>query len=154
MVIVMVLPFWMLKNLQVRRRQKAALAFIFSFAMFCIILDILRTVQALRSKQALYTVLELNLNVMIACLPTYRALLNMEHLRKFSLISRFSSWASSKASFGKNSYGKNDTWESKDSEGHSLGSSGSLSSTNRDYPARYVFVGRPEHLHRLTAHSE
>ena len=76
-VIIMALPMWMIKDLKMDIRQKAGLAFIFSIAMFCVALDILRVVEALASNQALYTVLEINMVVIISCLPTYRSLLSM-----------------------------------------------------------------------------
>ena len=72
---VMALPFWMLKDLKIKARQKMGLAFIFSLATFIVALDILRTVQAAADNQALYTVLEINFAVIVSCLPTYRALL-------------------------------------------------------------------------------
>ena len=97
----MALPLWQLKQLRVKLSQKIALAFVFSVAMICVILDIVRTVEAIDSNQALYTVLEINFVVIIFCLPTYRALLSLgqqERSRKPSQYSSgsrpsvFSSW--------------------------------------------------------------
>lgn len=70
------LPLWMLKDLKVQKYQKVGLAFIFSLATVCVVLDIVRTAEALASNQALYTILEINFVVIISCLPTYRVLLN------------------------------------------------------------------------------
>ena len=97
----MALPLWQLKQLRVKLSQKIALAFVFSVAMICVILDIVRTVEAIDSNQALYTVLEINFVVIVSCLPTYRALLSLgqqERSRKPSQYSSgsrpsmFSSW--------------------------------------------------------------
>ena len=72
----------MLKDLKVQTYQKMGLAFIFSLAIVTIVLDIVRTVEALASNQALYTILEINFAVIISCLPTYRALLNIGQQRR------------------------------------------------------------------------
>ena len=97
----MALPLWQLKELHVKLRQKIALAFVFSVALICVILDIVRTVEAIHSNQALYTVLEINFVVIVSCFPTYRALLSLgqqERSRKPSQYSSgsrpsvFSSW--------------------------------------------------------------
>ena len=77
----MALPLWMLKDLKVQIYQKIGLAFIFSLAIVCVVLDIVRTAEALKSNQALYTILEINFVVIISCLPSYRALLNMSQPR-------------------------------------------------------------------------
>ena len=74
-VAVMVLPLWMLRTLQLQKRQKTGLAFVFSLATFTVILDILRTAMAVQQQQALYTVLEINFAVVVSCLPTFQALL-------------------------------------------------------------------------------
>jgi hypothetical protein len=76
-VFIMALPLWMIRDLRMKARQKIALAFIFSLATFCIALDILRVVEALASNQNLYTVLEINMVVIISCLPTYGTLLTI-----------------------------------------------------------------------------
>ena len=74
-VAVMVLPLWMLRTLQLQKRQKAGLAVVFSLATFTVVLDILRTAMAVQQQQALYTVLEINFAVIVSCLPTFQALL-------------------------------------------------------------------------------
>lgn len=74
---VMALPFWILRDLKIGMSQKLGLAFIFSFAFVCVALDIVRVVEAISQNQALYTVIEINLVVVISCLPTYRALLSI-----------------------------------------------------------------------------
>ena len=68
----------MLRELKVRTRQKLGLAFIFSLATFTVVLDIVRTVEAVQGNQDLYTILELNFNVIVSCLPSYRALLKVD----------------------------------------------------------------------------
>ena len=73
----MTLPFWMLKDLKIPIPQKLGLAFIFSVALFCVALDIVRVIDAVSQNQALYTVIEINSVVVISCLPTYHALLNI-----------------------------------------------------------------------------
>ena len=73
---IMALPLWMIRPLNMKLQQKIALAFVFSIAIFCVALDILRVVEALASNQALYTVLEANMVVIISCLPSYGTLLS------------------------------------------------------------------------------
>ena len=73
----MALRFWMLRDLKVDMSQKLGLAFIFSFAIVCVALDIVRVIEAVSGNQALYTVIEINLVVVISCLPTYRTLLTI-----------------------------------------------------------------------------
>ena len=80
----MALPFWMLRDLKVGTSQKLALGFIFSFATVCVALDIVRVVEAISQNQALYTIIEINLVVVISCLPTYRTLLTVRQRRKSS----------------------------------------------------------------------
>lgn len=79
---IMALPFWMLKDLKIAMSQKLGLAFIFSFAIVCVALDIVRVVEAVSQNQALYTVIEINLVVVISCLPTYRSLLSIRQRKK------------------------------------------------------------------------
>lgn len=88
----MALPFWMLKDLKITKYQKLGLAFIFSLAGFCVALDIARTVQAVAQNQALYTILEINFAVIISCLPTYRALLNISQQRTSYRPSKLFTW--------------------------------------------------------------
>ena len=107
----MALPLWRLKDLQVGKAQKASLAFIFSFAFVCVALDILRTVEAVANNPALYTVLEINFVVIISCLPTYRAVLNLTETRKLSWLYKLSNSKSAGGSF---------PLESKDGEGSGL----------------------------------
>ena len=78
----MALPFWILKDLKVGMSKKLGLAFMFSFAIVCVALDIVRVVEAVSQKQALYTVIEINLVVIISCLPTYRTLSNIRQRNK------------------------------------------------------------------------
>lgn len=79
---IMALPFWMLRELKIGTPQKLGLAFIFSFATVCVALDIVRVVEAVSQHQALYTVIEINLVVVMSCLPTYRTLLNIRQRNK------------------------------------------------------------------------
>ena len=90
----MALPLWMLKGLQIHKFQKLGLAFIFSLAIVCVALDILRTAEALASNQALYTVLEINFVVIVSCLPTYRALLNIGQQGRSGKASQYNSGGS------------------------------------------------------------
>ncbi len=78
----MALPLSILRDLKISMSQKLGLAFIFSFAIVCVALDIVRVVEAVSQNQALYTVIEINLVVVISCLPTYRTLLNIGQLYK------------------------------------------------------------------------
>ena len=87
----MALPFWMLGDLKIGMPQKLGLAFIFSFALVCVALDIVRVVEAVSQNQALYTVIEINLVVVISCLPTYRTLLN---IRQRSMSRQSHTWRS------------------------------------------------------------
>ena len=82
----------MLKDLKITKYQKLGLALIFSLAGFCVTLDIVRTVQAIAGKQTLYTILETNCVVIISCLPTYRALLNIGQQRTSYRPSKLSTW--------------------------------------------------------------
>ena len=78
----MALPFWMIRDLKVGMSQKLGLAFIFSLAIVCVAFDIVRVVEAVSGNQALYTAIEINLVVIISCLPTYRTLLSIGQRRK------------------------------------------------------------------------
>ncbi|MCJ1282711.1 hypothetical protein MMC26_002036 [Xylographa opegraphella] len=100
---IMALPLWMLKGLKMKMSQKLGLIFVFSFALFIVALDILRTVEAIWGNQILYTILEINFAVIISCLPTFRSLLNMNQARKSSRSGagssrHFSNWSRSKGS--------------------------------------------------------
>lgn len=66
----------------------------FSLAIFCVALDIVRVVEAVNQNQALYTIIEINFVVIISCLPTYRALLGMDQRRKLSRPSTNYPWRS------------------------------------------------------------
>lgn len=89
---VMALPLWMIKDLKITRSQKIGLALIFSLAGFCVVFDIVRTVESLAQQQALYTVLEINLFVIVSCLPTYRALLNIGRQLSSNRPTKLSNW--------------------------------------------------------------
>lgn len=91
---VMALPWWMLKNLKVNKFQKTGLAFVFSVALFCVALDITRTIQAIAHKQAIYTILEKNLVVVVSCLPTYRSLAGICKRHKSRRTAGSSAWRS------------------------------------------------------------
>lgn len=135
-VTVMALPLWMLKDLKIHLRHKVALAFIFSLALVCIILDILRTVQALRSQQALYTVLEINLNVIISCLPTYRALLSVQQLRTVRQARKLQPPTSNETSSR-----RSHPWERKDIEADPLKSESRFHMTAADHQITGDLVG-------------
>ena len=84
----------MIKDLKIIRPQKIGLAFIFSFALVCVALDIVRTVEAVAQHQALYTIIEINLVVIISCLPIYRTLLNIFERTKSTRPPKTSAWTS------------------------------------------------------------
>ncbi len=88
----MALPLWMVKKLKITTSQKLGLVLIFSLAIFCIALEILRIIEALVHQQALFTILEVNFFVIISCLPTYRALLNIDRQRLLYRPSKLSTW--------------------------------------------------------------
>ncbi|MCJ1475159.1 hypothetical protein MMC13_003819 [Lambiella insularis] len=81
---IMALPLWMLKGLKLRIPQKIGLAFVFSFGLVIVALDILRTVEAVIGNQILYTLLEANFSVIISCLPTFRSILSLNCGRRGS----------------------------------------------------------------------
>ena len=83
--------------------QKMGLIFVFSFALFIVALDVLRTVEAIWGNQILYTILEINFAVIISCLPTFRSVLNMKQARKSKRSGagsshQFSLWSRTKGS--------------------------------------------------------
>ena len=88
----MILPLFMVWNLQLRQSQKAILACIFSLAFVVAIFDILRTVESLESGTfsgvALWSSLEVTIAVIVASLPLYRVLLTSKGRK--SLLSRSS----------------------------------------------------------------
>ncbi|KAL8797266.1 MAG: hypothetical protein Q9195_000419, partial [Heterodermia aff. obscurata] len=91
---IMALPWWMIKDLKIDRFQKIGLALLFSVAIVCVVMDIVRTIEAVAEHQALYTIIEINLVVIISCLPTYRALLAIFRRRKSRRASGTSAWRS------------------------------------------------------------
>lgn len=104
----MALPYWQLRTLKIGTTQKLGLAFIFSFATVCVALDIVRVVEAVFQNQALYTIIEINLVVVISCLPTYRSLLIIRQRRK------------SQKSYPWRSLEQGNYWRSQDSDNHLL----------------------------------
>lgn len=101
--LVMALPFWMLNDLKISKPQKAGLAFIFSLALTCVALDIVRVIEAVAQNQALYTIIEINFVVIISCLPTYRALLGIRQRRRSRRPSGSYPWRSLEKSAGNRS---------------------------------------------------
>lgn len=101
--LVMALPFWMLKDLKISTPQKVGLAFIFSLAIACVALDIVRVIEAVSQHQALYTIIEINSVVIISCLPTYRALLGIRQRRRSRRPSGSYPWRSFEKSAGRRS---------------------------------------------------
>ena len=79
MTIVMTLPWYIIRKIQISLARKIGLVFIFSVVLITIACDILRTVKSfdggLFADSALYTFLEVTLAVIVSCLPIYRALL-------------------------------------------------------------------------------
>ena len=104
----MALPYWQLRTLNIGTNQKLGLAFIFSFAIVCVALDIVRVIEAVFQNQALYTIIEINLVVFISCLPTYRSLLIIRQRRK------------SQNSYPWRSLEPANYWRSRDSDNHPL----------------------------------
>lgn len=76
---VMILPWYIIRKIQINLAKKVGLAAIFSVGLITIACDILRTIksfsEALFSDSSLYTFLEVTLAVIVSCLPIYRALL-------------------------------------------------------------------------------
>ena len=128
----MALPLWMLKDLKVQTFQKIGLAFIFSLATVCVVLDIVRTVEALHSNQALYTILEINFVVIISCLPSYRALASVaQKRRKSSKRSQYSSGSRPSISLPWRKASNFSSWKrmgSKDAPGNEEGDNRNLRS--------------------------
>ncbi|KAL8986922.1 MAG: hypothetical protein Q9169_008745 [Polycauliona sp. 2 TL-2023] len=82
----------MIYNLQLRTAQKLTLTGIFSLGLLVAVVDILRTVESLRSGTfsgvALWSSLEVTIAVIVASLPLYRVLITRKGRR--SLLSRLS----------------------------------------------------------------
>ena len=85
-VLVMVLPIYMLRKLQIPRKQKIGLGIIFSLATIIIIFELLRFLEFLPATDSgssltmpcLWSVLETNVAIVVSCLPIYRTLLRNE----------------------------------------------------------------------------
>ena len=78
----MLLPLWMLHNLQIQTIQKLGLACLFLLAMIDILFDILRTTHRIsgiygQAVAATWDILEPTIAVIISCLPSYRALFKL-----------------------------------------------------------------------------
>ena len=101
----MAMPFWMLKGLKISAPQKLALGLIFSLAIVCVVLDIVRVIEAVSQHQALYTIIEINLVVIISCLPTYRALVGMKKRRQSRRPSGSYPWRSVDGAFAESEIG-------------------------------------------------
>ncbi|KAL9577528.1 MAG: hypothetical protein Q9203_007428 [Teloschistes exilis] len=90
--VVMILPMFMIYRLQLRTSQKAILGGVFSLGFLVAIVDILRTVESLRSGTfsgvALWSSLEVTIAVIVGSLPLYRTLISSKGRR--SLLSRLS----------------------------------------------------------------
>jgi len=82
-VIIMILPLWMLKGLQMQRGQKIGLALLFLVATVDIIFDIMRTIYTVHggaiALDTIWDILEPTIMVIISSLPTYRSLLGNSH---------------------------------------------------------------------------
>ena len=120
----MAMPFWMLKGLKINTPQKIALGFIFSLAIVCVVLDIVRVIEAVGQNQALYTIIEINFVVIISCLPTYRALVGMKKRKESRRPSGSYPWRSVDGAFSKGSASnKSDLRSSDDTEAQMEGKS-------------------------------
>ena len=107
----------MLKGLKIGTPQKIALGFIFSLAIVCVVLDIVRVIEAVGQNQALYTIIEINFVVIISCLPTYRALVGMKKRKESRKPSGSYPWRSTDGAFSKGSASnKSDLTSSDDTE--------------------------------------
>ena len=95
----------MLKGLKISAPQKMALGFIFSLAIVCVVLDLVRVIEAVGQQQALYTIIEINFVVIISCLPTYRALLGMKQRRQSRKPSGSYPWRSVDGAFDRSEDG-------------------------------------------------
>ncbi|MCJ1247924.1 hypothetical protein MMC30_005139 [Trapelia coarctata] len=88
-VAIMALPIWMIKDLKVSMRQKLGLVFVFSIATVIVVLEIIRTIESLNLNIVLMVTLEINLAVIVSCLPTYRALLCLGQQRHPSRTTKY-----------------------------------------------------------------
>ena len=113
---VMALPLWMLRGLSISTKQKFGLGFIFSLATVCVVLDIVRVIQAAAQHQALYTIIEINFVVIISCLPTYRALLGVKKRRQSRRPSGSYPWRSIDAQ-SKSAYADNRALKTESDDG-------------------------------------
>ncbi|KAL8703394.1 MAG: hypothetical protein Q9201_003423 [Fulgogasparrea decipioides] len=90
--VVMILPLFMIYDLQLQNSQKVVLAGVFSLGFVVAAVDILRTVQSLNngtfSGVALWSSLEVTIAVIVGSLPLYRVLITSKARR--SLLSRLS----------------------------------------------------------------
>ena len=112
----------MLKGLKISTVQKIALGFVFSLAIVCVVLDIVRVIEAVVQNQALYTIIEINFVVIISCLPTYRALVGMKKRKESQRPSRSYPWRSVDGVFSKGSASnKSDLRSSDDPEAQGEG---------------------------------
>ena len=84
----MVLPWYIIRKLQMTLSKKLGLVAIFSVALVTVAFDILRTVKSLDqgafSASSLYTSLEVTFAIIVSCLPVYRALLRTARKTKAS----------------------------------------------------------------------
>ncbi|KAL9637287.1 MAG: hypothetical protein Q9204_001935 [Flavoplaca sp. TL-2023a] len=75
---VMILPWFILRKVQMRTAKKLGIGAIFSVVLITIACDILRTIKSFDegafSDSSLYTFLEVTLAVIVSCLPIYRRL--------------------------------------------------------------------------------
>ena len=145
----MALPLWMLKDLKVTKYQKVGLGLIFSLATFCVILDLIRTVQAVAQNQVLYTILEINVVVIISCLPTYRALFTISHNGTSYRLPKLSTWTT----IGRSSRSKGESRVTLDpnaihvTNGYVVSNEerGSYSVEPRGIPRRDLILPEPAH---------
>ena len=87
----MALPFWILETLREQTCKLFGFAFVFSLAVVCILLDVLRTVEG---ETSIYGIVEINLVVIISCLPTFGAIFDIYHGRAISRYSQHASGSS------------------------------------------------------------
>ncbi|KAL8912179.1 MAG: hypothetical protein Q9172_007542 [Xanthocarpia lactea] len=101
-VMIMALPLWMIRTLQIRGAQKAGLAFIFLLGLIIIAFEILRTVKSLGkttfSEVAVYDIAENFIAIIVSCAATYRSLITI-HQRRHPKSSRYANlkyWSKNK----------------------------------------------------------
>jgi hypothetical protein len=85
----MVLPIWVLRTIQIPRKQKFGLGILFSLGIIIIAFELFRFFEFLPltdgggslTMPIIWSVLETNIAIVVSCLPIYRTLLDNEKKR-------------------------------------------------------------------------